>query len=334
MGILLNNLQKQIKNHAILRNISVEIKAGTFACLMGSSGSGKSTILRIIAGLEQPTSGDVWIDGQDCKQLPANRRNIGYVSQNYALFPQMTVYDNIEFALKLRGIVESERKERINRIIQWTHIMGLNDRYPFELSGGQQQRVALARALAIDPTLLLLDEPFGALDAQVRQDLRFWVRKMQKEFNLTTLFVTHDSQEALELADQLIILHNGQIHQSGFPQEVFDFPATFMVNGILSPALIMPDSSAKRNRVLTTFQKRKYTTFSISIRKFSNSQFVKIYRFIFRGKKILLYFSYQKQNYVISLGRNSLEYLIRKKWNFKTLYLTEGLKNKKTVYTI
>ena len=181
MGILLNNLQKKINNYSILKHISVEVKDGAFACLMGSSGSGKSTLLRIIAGLDQPTSGDVWINGYDCRDLPANRRNIGYVSQNYALFPQMTVYKNIEAALIIRGISKIERKTRIERLIQWTHITGLDNRYPYELSGGQQQRVALARALAIEPTLLLLDEPFGALDAQVRKDLRYWVRQMQKE---------------------------------------------------------------------------------------------------------------------------------------------------------
>lgn len=327
MGILLNNLQKKINNYSILKHISVEVKDGAFACLMGSSGSGKSTLLRIIAGLDQPTSGDVWINGYDCRDLPANRRNIGYVSQNYALFPQMTVYKNIEAALIIRGISKIERKTRIERLIQWTHITGLDNRYPYELSGGQQQRVALARALAIEPTLLLLDEPFGALDAQVRKDLRYWVRQMQKEFRLTTLFVTHDSQEALELGDQLIILHNGRIHQSGSPESVFDYPATYMVTGIISPTLIMPDSRMKQTQVLTQFKKREYLTFNISVQKFHGSQLIKIYRFIFRGKKILLYFSYNKQNYVINLSRSGLEYLLRKNWNLKTLYLREFLRS-------
>ena len=333
MGILLNNLQKTIDNYSILKHISVEVKDGTFACLMGSSGSGKSTLLRIIAGLDQPTSGDVWINGYDCRGLPANRRNIGYVSQNYALFPQMTVYENIEAALIIRGIPQFERKNRIDRLIQWTHIIGLDNRYPYELSGGQQQRVALARALAIEPTLLLLDEPFGALDAQVRKDLRYWVRQMQKEFRLTTLFVTHDSQEALELGDQLIILHNGRIHQSGPPENVFDYPATYMVTGIISPTLIMPDSLMKKTQVLTQFKKREYLTFNVSVRKFPGSRFIKIHRFIFRGKKILLYFSYKRQNYVINLSRFGLEHLLRKNWNLKTLYLRESSQSPTNVTT-
>ena len=321
MGILINKLQKKIKEHYILKHISIEIKDGAFACLMGSSGSGKTTLLRIIAGLDQPTEGEVWINGYNCSKLPANRRNIGYVSQSYALFPQMTVYENIEAALLIRGISKVDRVERIDRLLRWTHIEGLESRYPFELSGGQQQRVALARALAIEPSLLLLDEPFGALDAEIRKDLRYWIRQMQKEFRLTTLFVTHDSQEALELSDQLIVLHDGKLHQSGFPEDVFDYPATYMVTGIVSPTLIMPDSLMKQTQVLTSFQVRDYFKVNISVNEFVGSQCIKISRFIFRGKKTLVYYSHNKQNYVLNLRRHSLEYLLWKKWDFKTLYL-------------
>lgn len=321
MGILINKLQKKIKEHYILKHISVEIKDGAFACLMGSSGSGKTSLLRIIAGLDQPTAGEVWINGYNCLNLAANRRNIGYVSQSYALFPQMTVYENIEAALLIRGISKIDRLERIDRFLRWTHIEGLETRYPFELSGGQQQRVALARALAIEPSLLLLDEPFGALDAEIRKDLRYWIRQMQKEFRLTTLFVTHDNQEALELSDQLIVLHGGKLHQSGLPEDVFDYPATYMVTGIVSPTLIMPDSKMKQTQVLTSFQARNYFKVNISTTKFYDSHCIKISRFIFRGKKTLVYYSHNKQNYVLNLHRHSLKYLLRKQWDFKTLYL-------------
>ena len=218
--------------------------------------------------------------GYNCLNLAANRRNIGYVSQSYALFPQMTVYENIEAALLIRGISKIDRLERIDRFLRWTHIEGLETRYPFELSGGQQQRVALARALAIEPSLLLLDEPFGALDAEIRKDLRYWIRQMQKEFRLTTLFVTHDNQEALELSDQLIVLHGGKLHQSGLPEDVFDYPATYMVTGIVSPTLIMPDSKMKQTQVLTSFQARNYFKVNISTTKFYDSHCIKISRFI------------------------------------------------------
>ena len=321
MGILLNKLQKKINNHNILKHISLEIKDGSFACLMGSSGSGKTTLLRIIAGLDSPTSGDIWINGYNCSKLPANRRNIGYVSQAYALFPQMTVYNNIEAALLIRGIPKIDRVERIDRLIRYTRIKGLENRYPFELSGGQQQRVALARALAVEPTLLLLDEPFGALDAEIRKDLRFWIRQVQKKFHLTTLFVTHDSYEALELSDQLIILHDGTIHQSGSPEDVFNYPATYMVTGIVSPTLIMPDSLMQKTQVLTQFKTREYFKVTIGLKKFSDSFKITIHRFIFRGKKTIIYFKYNNQNYVLNVQRHVLEFLLRGRWDFQTLYL-------------
>lgn len=326
MGILLNKLQKKINNQHILKHISLEIKDGNFACLMGSSGSGKTTLLRIIAGLDSPTSGDIWINGYNCSKLPANRRNIGYVSQAYALFPQMTVYDNIEAALLIRGISKADRIERIDRLIRYTRIKGLENRYPFELSGGQQQRVALARALAIEPTLLLLDEPFGALDAEIRKDLRYWIRQVQKKFHLTTLFVTHDSYEALELSDQLIILHDGNVHQSGCPEDVFDYPATYMVTGIVSPTLIMPDSIMQKTQVLKHFQTRDYFKVIIGLKKFKNSTRVLIHRFIFRGKKTIIYFAHNQQNYVLNIQRHVLEFLLKKQWDFQTLYL-EGFED-------
>ena len=283
--------------------------------------AGKTTLLRIIAGLDSPTSGDIWINGYNCSKLPANRRNIGYVSQAYALFPQMTVYNNIEAALLIRGIPKIDRVERIDRLIRYTRIKGLENRYPFELSGGQQQRVALARALAVEPTLLLLDEPFGALDAEIRKDLRFWIRQVQKKFHLTTLFVTHDSYEALELSDQLIILHDGTIHQSGSPEDVFNYPATYMVTGIVSPTLIMPDSLMQKTQVLTQFKTREYFKVTIGLKKFSDSFKITIHRFIFRGKKTIIYFKYNNQNYVLNVQRHVLEFLLRGRWDFQTLYL-------------
>ena len=217
---------------------------------------------------------------------------VGFVFQAYNLIPVLSARENVEFILQLQGVSSQERQERANDALQSLGLGDLGDRRPGELSGGQQQRVALARALAIEPSLLLLDEPFGALDAEIRKDLRYWIRQMQKEFRLTTLFVTHDSQEALELSDQLIVLHDGKLHQSGFPEDVFDYPATYIVTGIVSPTLIMPDSLMKQTQVLTSFQVRDYFKVNISVNEFMGSQCIKISRFIFRGKKTLVYYSH------------------------------------------
>jgi len=232
MSIIARNITKTFGAYAALADVSLEVPAGKLVALLGPSGSGKTTLLRIIAGLEfaDAGSGRIEFHGQDVTDTPAGKRGVGFVFQHYALFRHMTVAQNIAFGLTVKSRKERPSKEqidaRVKELLKLIQLEDLGGRYPAQLSGGQRQRVALARALAVNPKVLLLDEPFGALDARVRKDLRRWLRHFQREIGVTTIFVTHDQEEALELADQVVVMNNAKIEQVGTPQQVYDQPAS------------------------------------------------------------------------------------------------------------
>jgi sulfate/thiosulfate transport system ATP-binding protein len=229
MTIAVRSLTKHFGSFAALDNVSVDIPAGKLVALLGPSGSGKTTLLRILSGLERPDSGTVSIDGQDLGAQSARDRNVGLVFQHYALFRHLDVFENIAFALRVRKVPKAEVDKRVEELLALIQLEGHGRRLPSQLSGGQRQRVALARALAAKPRVLLLDEPFGALDAQVRAELRSWLRRLHDEIPLTTVFVTHDQDEAFEVADQVVVTNRGKIEQVGSPAEVFESPANDFV---------------------------------------------------------------------------------------------------------
>lgn len=234
MSILIEDLTKIFGKSLILDHINLEIKTGSLIALLGPSGSGKSTLLKLIAGLEDPNSGRIWLTGKDTNFLSIQERQIGFVFQNYALFKHLTVFQNIAYGLEIQNANRIQVLHRVKELLQLIQLENFSDRYPSQLSGGQKQRVALARALAIEPKVLLLDEPFGALDFQVRKDLRNWIKKLHEEVSMTTVFVTHDQQEAMELAHEVVILKNGRVEQVGNPQELCDQPLTDFVHKFLS----------------------------------------------------------------------------------------------------
>lgn len=233
MSINVRNVTKRFGNFVALNDVSLDIPAGTLVALLGPSGSGKTTLLRIIAGLEYADSGRILQHDEDVTAQHPRERQVGFVFQHYALFRHMTVFENVAFGLRVRKRPKAEVRDRAMELLNLVRLEGLHSRYPDQLSGGQRQRVALARALAVQPKVLLLDEPFGALDAKVRQELRQWLRKLHEEIHLTTLFVTHDQEEAFEVADQVVVMQRGQIEQVGTPQEVFDHPANPFVMDFL-----------------------------------------------------------------------------------------------------
>jgi len=233
MSIHLERLSKRYEGHAVVNDVSLEVADGELFVLLGPSGSGKSTVLRLIAGLVRVDGGRVVLHGKDVTRLPPQRRGVGLVFQNYALFRHMTVSENIEFGLRVRRIGSTERRRRRDELLDLVGLSGLGDRLPRQLSGGQQQRVALARALAHRPEVLLLDEPFGALDARIRAELRRTIRAIQAELKITTIFVTHDQEEAFELADRLGVMNVGRLLEVGPPEELYlrpqtEFVATFL----------------------------------------------------------------------------------------------------------
>ncbi|MEI8021379.1 MAG: sulfate ABC transporter ATP-binding protein [Schlesneria sp.] len=233
MSIVVKNLSKQFGNFKALDNVSLEVPSGSLLALLGPSGSGKTTLLRIIAGLENADQGQVQYENEDVTHQSPKDREVGFVFQHYALFRHMTVFENVAFGMRVRRRPKSEINDRVHELLHLVRLEGLHQRYPSQLSGGQRQRVALARALAVKPRMLLLDEPFGALDAKVRQELRQWLRQLHDEIHLTTVFVTHDQEEAFEVADRVVVMNKGHIEQSGTPQEVFDHPATPFVMDFL-----------------------------------------------------------------------------------------------------
>ncbi len=219
MSILVEDVSKRFGDYQALEHVFLEIEEGSLVALVGPSGSGKSTLLRVLAGLESPDWGRVWMHGRDCTGVRPQSRDVGFVFQSYALFQHLTVYENIAFGLKIRHKKRTFVNNRVKRLLQLVQLEGVGDRFPNQLSGGQQQRVALARALAVEPKILLLDEPFGALDFKVRKGLRGWLRTLHQEAPTTTVFVTHDHQEALEIAHEIVVLDKGQVKRIGEPAD-------------------------------------------------------------------------------------------------------------------
>ena len=232
-AIVVRGANKHYGDFAALDNVDFEVPAGSLTALLGPSGSGKSTLLRAIAGLDQPDTGTITINGRDVTNVPPQRRGIGFVFQHYAAFKHLTVRDNVAFGLKIRKRPKAEIAEKVDNLLEVVGLAGFQTRYPNQLSGGQRQRMALARALAVDPPVLLLDEPFGALDAKVREDLRAWLRRLHDEVEVTTVLVTHDQSEALDVADRIAVLNKGRIEQVGSPAEVYDAPANAFVMSFL-----------------------------------------------------------------------------------------------------
>jgi sulfate/thiosulfate transport system ATP-binding protein len=235
MSIEIENISKQFGTFTALGDVSLSIPSGELVALLGPSGSGKTTLLRIIAGLETPDSGRILFNGEDTTQSHVRERRVGFVFQHYALFKHMTVFDNVAFGLNVRPREtrpsKGEIRDKVNELLRLVQLENMATRYPSQLSGGQRQRIALARALAVEPQVLLLDEPFGALDAQVRTELRRWLRRLHDEIHVTSVFVTHDQEEALEVADRIVVMNKGRIEQAGTPDQVYEHPANpFVLN--------------------------------------------------------------------------------------------------------
>ena len=241
MYVELKNINKTFGNYKASDNVNFTIEQGKLIGLLGPSGSGKTTILRMIAGLETPDSGEIIIDGKVVNDIPASKRGIGFVFQNYALFRYMTVFDNIAFGLKIQKKDKKYIKERVSELVELIGLKGLEKRYPSQLSGGQKQRVAFARALAPNPTLLLLDEPFAAIDAKVRQELRSWLKEMIEKLGVTSIFVTHDQDEAIEVADEIIITNKGRIEQIGTQMEIYQKPQTAFSASFFGQTTVLDD---------------------------------------------------------------------------------------------
>ena len=249
MGIAVVDVTKSFGDFAALKDVSVAIPEGSLTALLGPSGSGKSTLLRVIAGLEQPDSGQVLIGDEDVTQRPARTRGVGMVFQHYAAFKHMTVQDNVAFGLAIRKRPRAEIRARVHELLELVQLEGLAKRYPAQLSGGQRQRMALARALAVEPSVLLLDEPFGALDARVRKELRAWLRRLHDEVHVTTIIVTHDQEEAMEVAGQIVVLNEGRVEQVGSPRELYDEPANEFVMSFVGPVNRVGDTFVRPHDV-------------------------------------------------------------------------------------
>ena len=243
MYVEMKGICKKFGNYEAAKNISFGIEKGKLVALLGPSGSGKTTILRILAGLETQDEGDVIIEGKVINDIPASKRGIGFVFQNYALFRYMTVYDNIAFGLKVQKMSKEKVHERVMEMISLIGLCGLEKRYPDQLSGGQRQRVAFARAIAPNPQLLLLDEPFAAIDAKVRKELRSWLKEMIRKVGITSIFVTHDQEEAVEVADDIIIINEGNLEQMGTPSEIYKHPETPFVANFIGTSIVLSDLS-------------------------------------------------------------------------------------------
>jgi sulfate transport system ATP-binding protein len=235
MSIIVESASKRFGDFVALDDVSLMVPDGSLTALLGPSGSGKSTLLRIIAGLEAPDSGRVLISGEDATAAPAQHRGVGFVFQHYAAFKHMTVGQNIGFGLAIRKWPKDRIATRVGELLDLVHLQGLAERYPSQLSGGQRQRMALARALAVEPKVLLLDEPFGALDARVRKDLRAWLRRLHDEVHVTTIFVTHDQEEAMDVAEQLVVMNDGRVEQAGSAADLYEHPANEFVMSFVGP---------------------------------------------------------------------------------------------------
>jgi sulfate transport system ATP-binding protein len=244
MTIGIHAITKQFNGFTALKNIDFEVRTGELVALLGPSGSGKTTLLRIIAGLDWPDRGEIRIDGQDALLRSVRERRMGFVFQHYALFRHLTAFENVAFGLRVQARTqrgsEAQIRERVESLLELVQLRGLGSRFPVQLSGGQRQRVALARALAINPSVLLLDEPFGALDAKVRKELRHWLRSLHEKIDVTSVFVTHDQEEALEIADRIVVMNTGAVEQIGAPQAIYERPATAFVHAFIGNSIAIP----------------------------------------------------------------------------------------------
>jgi sulfate transport system ATP-binding protein len=241
MGIEVRGIGKRFGDFVALDDVDLTVRSGALTALLGPSGGGKSTLLRIIAGLEKPDTGTVEIDGADATRLAPRHRDVGFVFQHYAAFTHLSVYRNVAFGLEIRKRPKDEIRRRVHELLELVHLEQFADRLPSQLSGGQRQRMALARALAVEPKVLLLDEPFGALDAKVRKELRDWLRRLHDEVHVTTLFVTHDQEEALEVSDEIVVINQGRVEQIGTPDELYDKPVNQFVMSFLGPVTSLSD---------------------------------------------------------------------------------------------
>jgi sulfate/thiosulfate transport system ATP-binding protein len=244
------NVTKRFGEFVALDDVSVDVPSGALMALLGPSGSGKSTLLRVIAGLEKPDAGEVFIAGREATQLRPQQRGVGFVFQHYAPFKHMTVADNVAFGLTVRRRPKQEIRERVHELLELVQLEGLGNRYPAQLSGGQRQRMALARALAVEPEVLLLDEPFGALDARVRQELRDWLRRLHDEVHVTTVFVTHDQEEAMQIADHIVLVNHGRVEQIGTPQDLYERPTNEFVLTFVGEATKFRDELVRPHDVV------------------------------------------------------------------------------------
>jgi sulfate transport system ATP-binding protein len=242
VAITVSEVSKRFGDFVALDDVSLEVPGGSLTALLGPSGSGKSTLLRVIAGLERPDAGRVEISGEDATGVPAQKRGVGFVFQHYAAFKHMTVRDNVAFGLRIRKRSRAETRDRVDELLSLVQLDGFADRYPSQLSGGQRQRMALARALAVEPKVLLLDEPFGALDARVRKELRSWLRRLHEEVHQTTVLVTHDQEEAMEVADRIAVMDEGRIQQVGAPREIYEHPVNRFVMTFVGPTTTVGDA--------------------------------------------------------------------------------------------
>ena len=243
MGIRVANVTKRFGSFQAVDDVSVDVESGSLVALLGPSGSGKSTLLRLIAGLEQADTGRIWITGEEATDRTVQDRQVGFVFQHFALFKHRTVRQNVAFGLELRKWKREAIKRRVDELLDLVQLKGYGSRFPSQLSGGQRQRVALARALAVQPRVLLLDEPFSALDAKVRKELRAWLRNLHDEMHVTTVIVTHDQEEAMEVADRIVVMNEGRIEQIGTPAEIYDHPATPFVMGFVGAVNVLPGGS-------------------------------------------------------------------------------------------
>jgi sulfate transport system ATP-binding protein len=241
MAIEARGVTKRFGDFVALDDVSVQVPGGSLTALLGPSGSGKSTLLRVLAGLETPDEGEVLISGEDATGVVPQKRGVGFVFQHYAAFKHMTVWNNVAFGLKIRRRPKAEIKDRVQQLLDLVQLSGFAHRYPAQLSGGQRQRMALARALAVEPKVLLLDEPFGALDARVRKELRAWLRRLHEEVHVTTVFVTHDQEEAMEVADQIVVMNHGHVEQTAGARELYDEPANEFVMSFVGPVNRLDD---------------------------------------------------------------------------------------------
>jgi sulfate transport system ATP-binding protein len=254
MSIDVSGVTKRFGDFVALDDVSVSLPTGQLTALLGPSGGGKSTLLRIIAGLDQADAGSVTIEGREATNLPARKRNVGFVFQHYAVFKHMSVAKNVAFGLEIRKRPKKEIDKRVAELLDLVHLSQFRDRMPSQLSGGQRQRMALARALAVEPTVLLLDEPFGALDAKVRKELRDWLRRLHDEVHTTTIFVTHDQEEALEVADEIVVINEGRVEQVGSPDTLYDHPANDFVMRFLGETTDLAGRTVRPHDIDVTMQ--------------------------------------------------------------------------------